>query len=184
VKLNINTSTYSIGKYTLILLLIFLIITPPAAGQYFGRNTVQYEDFAFQILESEHFDLYHYAEEDTIAGDAAHMLERWYTRYSDLFQTDLSGRQPVIMYANHADFQQTNVISGRGTGGVTEGLRNRIVLPMTGIYRENDHVLGHELVHAFQDDLMQRRARGRSASRRIGKKHSVPGNPPDFRVLF
>jgi Tol biopolymer transport system component len=62
----------------------------------------------------------------------------------------------VILYANHPDFQQTNVIGGtisEGTGGVTESGRTRIVLPLTGIYADNDHVLGHELVHAFQYDI-------------------------------
>ncbi|NIT56589.1 MAG: peptidase S9, partial [Aliifodinibius sp.] len=70
--------------------------------------------------------------------------------------------QPIIIYANHADFQQTNVISGlisQGTGGVTEGLKNRIVLPLTGIYKTSNHVLGHELVHAFQFDIMNRQSK-------------------------
>ncbi|MFL5618703.1 MAG: peptidase S9, partial [Gemmatimonadaceae bacterium] len=51
------------------------------------------------------------------------------------------------------DFQQTNVIGeelSEGTGGVTEGLRTRVIMPFTGIYADNDHVLGHELVHVFQ----------------------------------
>src|SRR5690606_26342288 len=59
-------------------------------------------------------------------------------------------------YANDADFQQTNVIGGligQGTGGVTESLKERVVMPLTGIYGETDHVLGHELVHSFQYDI-------------------------------
>jgi Tol biopolymer transport system component len=42
---------------------------------------------------------------------------------------------------------------GEGTGGFTDALRNRVVMPFTGIYADNDHVLGHELVHVFQYDL-------------------------------
>ena len=30
---------------------------------------------------------------------------------------------------------------------------NRVVLPLTGDYAENDHVLGHEIVHVFQYDI-------------------------------
>src|SRR5690606_33489830 len=55
-----------------------------------------------------------------------------------------------------ADFQQTNVIGGfigEGTGGVTEGLKQRVVMPLTGSYGDTDHVLGHELVHSFQYDI-------------------------------
>ena len=62
-------------------------------------------------------------------------------------------QKPVILYANDADFQQTNVIGGligQGTGGVTESLKERVVMPLTGLYAETDHDLGHELVHSFQ----------------------------------
>ena len=34
----------------------------PAHAQYFGRNKVQYHSFAFEVLKTEHFDLYHYPE--------------------------------------------------------------------------------------------------------------------------
>ena len=57
---------------------------------------------------------------------------------------------------SRAHFRQTNAIEGligEGTGGVTEALKRRIVLPMSGSLADTDHVLGHELVHAFQFDL-------------------------------
>ena len=53
-------------------------------------------------------------------------------------------------------FRQTNVIEGdlgEGTGGVTEPAKRRIVLPFAGPLDATDHVLGHELVHAFQYDI-------------------------------
>ena len=67
----------------------------------------------------------------------------------------LSGRQPLILYATQAQFQQTNVVEGigEGTGGVTESLRRRIVLPTGGTLADLDHVIGHELTHAFQYDI-------------------------------
>jgi hypothetical protein len=40
-----------------------------------------------------------------------------------------------------------------GTQGVTELLKRRIVLPYLGPLKETDHVIGHELVHAFQFDI-------------------------------
>ena len=42
---------------------------------------------------------------------------------------------------------------GEGTGGVTEVLKRRVVMPLAGPLAETDHVLGHELVHAFQFDM-------------------------------
>jgi len=45
-----------------------LACAPPLANaQYFGRNKVQYRTFDFQILQTEHFDLYYYPEEKEAA---------------------------------------------------------------------------------------------------------------------
>jgi Tol biopolymer transport system component len=87
---------------------------------------------------------------------AARMAERWYTRLSGLLNHELRGRQPLILYASAPHFWQTNAIQGElgeGTGGVTEAYKRRIVLPFAGPIEATDHVLGHELVHAFQYDI-------------------------------
>ncbi|MDZ7343225.1 MAG: basic secretory protein-like protein, partial [candidate division KSB1 bacterium] len=102
------------------------------------------------------FDIYFYPEEKVAVEQAARMMERWYARLSTFLQHELSGRQPLILYASQPHFQQTNVVGGQigeGTGGVTEALKRRIVLPLAGPLAETDHVLGHELVHAFQFDI-------------------------------
>ncbi|MGE3490244.1 MAG: basic secretory protein-like protein, partial [Vicinamibacterales bacterium] len=126
------------------------------SAQYFGRNKVQYERFDFKVLATEHFDIYFYPEEEAAVRIAAQMAERWYARLSKLLDHQLNGRQPLILYAAHPHFQQTNVLAGEigeGTGGVTESGKRRVILPFAGGLAETDHVLGHELVHAFQYDL-------------------------------
>jgi Tol biopolymer transport system component len=142
------------------MLLLGIILTPAGAeAQYFGRNKVQYKGFEFQVLKTEHFDIYFYPEEQGAAGQAARMAERWYARLSRVLSHELRDRQPVMLYASHADFEQTNIVSGiieEGTGGVTEGLKRRVVLPLAATLAETDHVLGHELVHAFQYDMASR----------------------------
>src|SRR5687768_10011416 len=128
----------------------------PAAAQYFGRNKVQYEQFDFRVLETPHFRLHFYPEEEVPARDMARMAERWNTRLSGMFNRQLTRRKPIILYADQPDFQQTNTITEQlteGTGGVTESLRDRLIMPLTGVYEDNDHVLGHEMVHVFQYDL-------------------------------
>jgi Tol biopolymer transport system component len=128
----------------------------PAAAQYFGRNKVQYEQFDFRVLETPHFRLHFYPEEEVPARDMARMAERWNTRLSGIFNRRLTRRKPIILYADQPDFQQTNTITEQlteGTGGVTESLRDRLIMPLTGVYEDNDHVLGHEMVHVFQYDL-------------------------------
>jgi surface antigen Omp85-like protein/WD40 repeat protein len=128
----------------------------PASAQYFGRNKVQYRTFDFEVLKTEHFDIYFYPSERTGVDIAARLAERWRVRLGRLFQHELRGRQPLILYGSHVEFEQTNVIGGEigeGTGGVTEGIRRRIVLPLAGPLADTDHVIGHELVHAFQYDI-------------------------------
>ncbi|NIR42413.1 MAG: BamA/TamA family outer membrane protein [Gemmatimonadetes bacterium] len=135
----------------------------PAQGQYFGRNKVRYEDFDFQVLKTAHFDIYFYPGERAAVERAARMAERWYVRLSRLLNHQFDRRQPLILYASHPHFRQTNVLQGTvgpGTGGATEPLRRRIVLPFAGPLAETDHVIGHELVHAFQFDMLRRGASG------------------------
>src|SRR6266508_4227180 len=129
-----------------------------AEAQYFGRNQVRYQSFDFRILKTEHFDLYYYPEEAEAAELAARMAERWYGRLSRLLSHDLRQRQPIILYASQPHFRQTTTVGGigEGTGGVTEPFKRRVVLPMAGPLAETDHVLGHELVHAFQFDITAR----------------------------
>lgn len=153
------------------LLALLLVASVPAAAtaQYFGRNKVQYRTFDFQVLKTEHFDLYYYPEEAEAAGIVARMAERWQSRLSRFFNHQLRGRQAVILYAAPAHFRQTNVIEGligEGTGGVTEALKRRIVLPVGGSLADTDHVLGHEMVHAFQFDMTG------------DDPHSSPGTAP------
>src|SRR5213593_2087002 len=132
------------------------VAVPPAAAQYFGRNKVQYGSFDFEVLKTDHFDVYHYPAERAAAEQAGRLAERWYARLSKILDHRLHGRQPLILYASHPDFEQTNAIGGElgeGTGGVTEILKRRIVLPLAGPLAETNHVIGHELVHAFQFDI-------------------------------
>src|SRR5437773_8038742 len=145
----------TIARVTLLLGALSLI-APRAQGQYFGRNAVQYENFHFKILKTQHFDIYFYDREAAAAEQSGRMAERWYTRISQVLRHQLSGRQPLILYSDAPDFQQTNVLGeqpGEGTGGVTESLKRRIILPMGASFRETDHVIGHELTHAFQYDI-------------------------------
>jgi dipeptidyl aminopeptidase/acylaminoacyl peptidase len=129
----------------------------PADAQYFGRNKVQYEKFDWRILKSDHFDLYFYPSESLKVADAGRQSERWYSRLSDIFRHQFD-RKSLVFYADHPDFQQTNVIGEQaqeGTGGVTEGQRTRVIMPWTGIYKDDEHVLGHELVHVFQYNIAE-----------------------------
>ena len=147
-------------RRTLWLITLALVTAAPQVhAQYFGRNKVQYQSFDWHVLKTDNFDIYFYSGEEPAAQDAARIGERWRTRLGKLFNHELSGRQPLILYASPEQFQQTNAIGGdlgEGTGGVTEALRRRIVLPIGGTLSDLDHVIGHELTHAFQYDITGR----------------------------
>ncbi|HET9581667.1 MAG TPA: BamA/TamA family outer membrane protein [Gemmatimonadota bacterium] len=141
----------------LLALVASVLFAAEAHPQYFGRNKVQYERFEWRVLETEHFDLHGYETmSDAALTDVGRMAERWYDRYEGVFEHQFRERKPLILYADKPDFQQTNTTPGfvsQSTGGFTEGLKDRIVLPFAEGYGETDHVLGHELVHAFQFDV-------------------------------
>ena len=144
-----------------ILLMTGLIFTLQA--QYFGKNKVVYDKFNFRVIQTPHFKVFYYPAEEKTAEESADMLERWYVREAGVFSVSFPERSPVILYANQADFQQTEVISGlisQATGGVTESMEERVVIPMTGISSENNHVLGHELTHVFQYTIMKNQKSG------------------------
>ncbi len=127
-----------------------------ASAQYFGRNKVNYDAFDWEIIRTEHFDIYFYEEERPAALMAGRMAERWYSRLSRILNHEIRARQPLVLYASHPDFEQTNTTPeqvGEATGGFTEILKRRVVLPLQNGLSESDHVLGHELVHAFQFDI-------------------------------
>ena len=141
-----------------VLLALTLSLPGFLAAQYFGRNKVQYTEFGFKIIQTEHFDVYYYDRERTAALDAARMAERSYARLSKVLNHEFRERKPIILYASHSDFLQTNAteVSGEGTGGVTDFARNRAVMPFTGAYGDFQHVLMHEMAHQFQYDIWSR----------------------------
>ncbi len=157
-------TTCSLGRNTILritwILVLFLLFPVYLEAQYFGKNKVRYQDFDFRIRETEHFDIYYYDDTEASVELIAKLAERWYDRLSDVMDHELGARQPLIIYATHTHFRQTNTTMGHigeGTGGFTEALKNRVVLPMTGNLADFDHVLGHELIHAFQFDMTGRR---------------------------
>ena len=143
-----------------------MLAAMPLAAQaqnYFGQNQVQYDNFDWHVIGTEHFLVYYYPEERRAAIDAARMAERAYARLSRILDHQFREKKPIMLFASRTDFGQNNVTGdlGEGTGGVTESLRHRMLLNFTGDYRSFEHVLTHEMVHAFQYDIFARGQAGR-----------------------
>ena len=127
-----------------------------ARAQYFGQNKVQYRDHSWHTIKSDHFEVFFDAGSDSLAMRTLDLAEKTQSSFSVKFGHTLSKRIPIILYASHQEFAQTNVTSDLidgSTGGFTEALRDRVVVPFSGSYEDFRHVLVHELVHAFQFDI-------------------------------
>ncbi|MFN2395606.1 MAG: hypothetical protein ABR597_07950 [Bacteroidales bacterium] len=138
----------------LMLLLAFWITldSSPLYSQYFGRNKPSYRSFDYKVYESPNFTFYHYFENDSVVNSIANQFEKWYIRHQKLFKDTFEKPSPILVYQNHPEFQQTTAIGGMigiGTQGVTEALKNRVVIPVLETNAQTDHVIGHELVHVF-----------------------------------
>ncbi len=121
--------------------------------QYFGQNKIQYKDFDFRVLSTEHFDIHFYQGCEDLAAFAEVVLEDGYAMLSEDLAMAVDFKIPAVIYNSPNDFSQTNIILElieESTGGFSEILKNRMVVPFTGDYEDFRHVLVHELTHVFQ----------------------------------
>lgn len=138
---------------------VFSVAVAPegARAERFGRNKVQYKTFEWKIVHTEHFDVYFYEGSEDLADAASLIVEEANADFERVLDHRLSTVIPVIVYASHNDFQQTNVADtaiDETVGGFTELFKNRVVVPFTGSYADLRHVLYHELTHVFMFDIV------------------------------
>lgn len=124
----------------------------------FGKNRVQYEEFEWRFIQTEHFDIYYYGDKNyDLARFSADYLEPSLTQLSEDFGHEINDRIKVIIYDSHNDFDQTNVIplpiNTEGIGGVTDKYKNRMTIPFQGDYGDFATTIHHELVHAVINDM-------------------------------
>jgi Tol biopolymer transport system component len=142
----------------ILLIILLFIISNNISAQYFGQNKARYKSLKFKVAQSPNFELYHYFKTADPTNRILENAQIWYAKHKEIFRKGFDKPNPLIVYKNHPDFQETTALDGtisEGTGGVTEGLKNRVIMPIMYSHRQTDHVLGHELVHAFQYNMMK-----------------------------
>src|SRR5215210_5294485 len=132
--------------------------TAPAHAQFFafGQNKIQYRKLDWRIIRGPHVDLYYYAAEAELAPAALAYAEASYDTLAVQFGHAVAARIPLIVYASHTDFEQTNILPftpPEGLLGATDFLKRRVAMPFRGNFSEFRHTLRHEMVHVFQLDL-------------------------------
>ncbi len=145
--------------FTIILFTLLLVATACSQFFYFGRNKVQYTNFEWHVLKTEHFDIYYYPEMQNLAERGAFFAEESYELLEQKFNHNVGDRIPLIFYSSHLHFQQTNTTQGfipEGVGGFFEFLKGRVVIPYDGSMWNFRHVIRHELVHVFMHSKINR----------------------------
>jgi hypothetical protein len=124
---------------------------------YYGKNQIRYDNFQWQIYETDHFEIFYYPEIEPHLERVAGYAESAYQHVSSELRHDLAQRIPLILFLTSSEFQQQNVIPGGAQEGVlafAEPLRGRIVMPLDEppdmLYR----LIVHELTHQFEFDIM------------------------------
>ena len=141
--------------YAILLAAIIVSISASVAqSATFGQNNVNYTYFTWKFLTTEHFNIYYNQDGREIADLAAEIAEDAFEELSQKFGYvhDYNDPISVITYQSHNDFEQTNlsgVSPSESTGGFTEFLKNRVVVPFEGNHEKFRHVLHHELTHAM-----------------------------------
>jgi hypothetical protein len=136
-------------------LLLLFSAAAPVAAQFgsFGQNKIQYRQFDWRVIKGPHIDLYYYPAEEQLAPVALAYAEQSYDTLALQFGHEVKTRIPLIVYASHSDFEQTNIlpfVPPEGLLGVTDFLKRRVTLPFRGNWSEFRHTLRHEMVHVFQ----------------------------------
>lgn len=136
------------------ILLVFILTTSFIEAQFyfFGRNKVQYDNFDWKVLKTEHFNIYYYGDFGEIAEIGAQYAEEAYEEHKVKFDNVVTRKIPLIFYNTHSHFQQTNTTPGfipEGVGGFFEFIKGRVVIPFFGSLSQFRHVIRHELVHVF-----------------------------------
>ena len=134
------------------------VLSAPLDAQFFafGQNKIQYRKLDWRIMRGPHVDLYYYPAEAELAPAALAYAEASYDTLAVQFGHDVAARVPLIVYASHTDFEQTNILPftpPEGLLGATDFLKRRVALPFRGNFAEFRHTLRHEMVHVFQLDL-------------------------------
>ena len=146
----------------LVLLAGAALAAAPASAQfipYYGKNKVKYDNFAWRIYKSPHFEVFYYPEFEPQLERLTSYLESGYLKISTGLKHEMPKPIPVIFYKTHSEFEETNLFPSfipEGVEAFTEPVLNRMVLPIDEPPDRMQGLITHEMTHAFEFDLIPR----------------------------
>ncbi len=142
---------------------VLALLVPAAASAqfipYYGKNKVKYDNFAWRVYKSPHFEVFYYPEFEQHLARLVSYLESSYLKLSSGLKHEMPEPVPVIFYKTHSEFEQTNLFPTflpEGVAAFTEPIKNRMVLPIDEPPDQLQGLITHELTHAFAFDLIPR----------------------------
>src|SRR5690606_32845082 len=142
-------------KYLLKIVLLLTFAQTLVFAQ-FGKNKVQYKDFTWYYIQTDHFDIYFSQKGASLAEFTSKASEEALKAIESSFNYRINNRITIIVYNSQNDFQETNVTDqylSEGIEGFTELFKNRVVIQFQGSYKKFRHLIHHELVHAVMNDM-------------------------------
>ncbi len=143
------------NKKLLKFLSLILFLQPLVFGQ-FGQNKVQYKNFRWYYIQTDHFDIYFSQNGSQLAEFASKAAEDALQSIEKSFNYEINNRIAIIIYNSTNDFQETNISDqylSEGIEGFTEIFKNRVVVQFMGSYKDFRHLIHHELTHAVINDM-------------------------------
>jgi Tol biopolymer transport system component len=140
-----------------LLLALALFLAAAAGRAQFGENKIAYDNFDWKTYRSTHFTIYFYTREQGALEKVASYAESAYDERSRELNFQIPKPINLIYYATHSDFEQTNTLLNfipEGVGAFALPSRNRMVLPIDLPDEKLQQLIGHELTHVFQFEIL------------------------------
>ncbi len=138
-------------------LLFLLILFAPRNVTIPLGSKLNWDSFDWQVIKTDYFNIHYPKGYENLGKIGALYAEEANILISEQLQHTLLQVIPIFIYPSHIYFQHTNIVPfplDEGIGGFTDIFKRRVVLPFLGSYDEFRHVLTHEIVHAFQYDIL------------------------------
>ena len=152
-----------------------LLTAGSVSAQYFGRNKVQYDDFDWQVMSTENFDIHFYPEAMLASDDGARMIERWNTRLEDALQHRLLADDDLKLKQMHellvVHFTRRKLDPGALEYGKPEKAAGDSVRQVITVKQGIDKELAKKITKAIKDSKMKVQASIQGDELRVtGKK--------------
>jgi hypothetical protein len=148
------------------LLIVFALFPSSAGAQYatgfipyFGKNKVHYDNFAWRVYKSPHFEVFYYPEFEQHLSRLTSYLESGYQKLSAGLKHEMPEPIPAILYKTHSEFEQTNLFPTflpEGVLAFAEPTRGRLLLPIDEPPDRLNGLIQHELTHVFAFNMIPR----------------------------